>query len=492
VNRRDWVKKFRTLDLQVKVTLTLVAVILPTFLIITLIVDRLTQPYLEEEVRQIGIASAKTFALEIEREKTFARPNAQEILEKQITELLSIQPNILRFDVYKKTQDGKGELIASSHDFTSYTPTIALDDRVVSRPLSEESVSVWELSVPITQKSSAGSKSASSKLLGNVRLQISLQLVGEILAGFQHFSLAAGFMSVVILFALLSFFLRRTIQNDRLLRRARSQNTKLYEQLHDAQRQVMNNEKLAVMGQLTANFAHEIGTPLNAIGGHLQLLRDELSSPKLPLPSARERIEILNGQVSKIEHIVRELLQTTAKPQSQTQLVDLNRVAEKTLSLVHPRADALGVEINTHFDRSLGPVRLVPIDLEQILLNLVNNSLDALQEKWSRRPGERLLLELDTRIQELEDSHWAEISIRDSGMGISSEDLQSVVKPFFTTKAPGQGTGLGLTICQQLVKKYDGVLDLSSKEGSWTEVKIRFPFQPQRKLDSTSLSSTTT
>ena len=478
-------KKFRALDLQVKVTLTLIAVILPTFLVITLLVDRLTQPYLEEEVRQIGIASAKTFALEVEREKILSRPNAQEILEKQILELLSIQPNILRFDVLKKNAEGNGELIASSHDFGPDTPTVPLDDRIVSRPFSEESVSVWELSVPITQKTGSA-KNATHKLLGNVRLQISLQLVGEILAGFQRFSLAAGFMSVLILFALLSFFLRRTIQNDRLLRRARTQNTMLHEKLHEAQRQVMNNEKLAVMGQLTANFAHEIGTPLNAIGGHLQLLNEELDSSHTPLGSARERIDILHGQVSKIEHIVREFLQTTAKPQSQTQLVDLNRVAEKTLSLVHPRADALGIEINTHLDRSLGPVRLVPIDLEQILLNLVNNSIDALQEKSNRRPGDRLLLELNTRTKDQDDAHWAEVSVRDSGMGISGEFLQSVVKPFFTTKAPGEGTGLGLTICQQLVKKYDGVLDLSSKEGSWTEVKIRFPFQPQSSIDSSS------
>jgi signal transduction histidine kinase len=292
----------------------------------------------------------------------------------------------------------------------------------------------------------------------------------------------------LILFALLSFFLRRTIQNDRLLRRARTQNTMLHEKLHEAQRQVMNNEKLAVMGQLTANFAHEIGTPLNAIGGHLQLLSEELDSSHPPLGSARERIEILHGQVSKIEHIVREFLQTTAKPQSQTQLVDLNRVAEKTLSLVHPRADALGIEINTHLDRALGPVRLVPIDLEQILLNLVNNSIDALQEKSSRRPGDRLVLELNTRTKTDEDTHWAEISVKDSGMGISSDDLQSVVKPFYTTKGPGEGTGLGLTICQQLVKKYDGVLNLSSKEGSWTEVKIRLPFQPPSSIDSNSSS----
>jgi signal transduction histidine kinase len=259
-------------------------------------------------------------------------------------------------------------------------------------------------------------------------------------------------------------------QDDRRLRRAESENLALTEQLHDAQRQLMNNEKLAVMGQLTASFAHEIGTPLNAIGGHLQLLRDDVAS----VPGVTARVDVINSQVSRIEQIVKNFLQSTAKPSSQRQLVDLNRLADQTLGIVRPRCEALGVEVKREFDREMGPVRVVPLELEQILLNLVNNSLDALKARGASRG--RPQLSIQTRVDAEESRHWAVVSVYDTGEGISRDDLRNVLKPFFTTKRPGEGTGLGLTICQEIARKYGGKLDVDSKQGSWTRVTLRIPY----------------
>ena len=106
------------------------------------------------------------------------------------------------------------------------------------------------------------------------------------------------------------------------------------------------------MGQLTASFAHEIGTPLTAIGGHLQLLKDELPEQN---KSSLERFDVIDGQLQKIAGIVKSFLQSTAKPSSQTQLVDLNQIADKTLRIVKPRVDALGVEVKRSYDRDYGP-----------------------------------------------------------------------------------------------------------------------------------------
>ena len=138
----------------------------------------------------------------------------------------------------------------------------------------------------------------------------------------------------------------------------------------------MNTEKFAVMGQLTASFAHEIGTPLTAIGGHLAASqgRDSRARNK----SSLERVDVIDGQVQKIAGIVKSFLQSTAKPPSQRQLVDLNQIADKTLRIVKPRTDLLGVEVKRSYDRDMGPLRVVPLDLEQILLNLMNNSLDSI------------------------------------------------------------------------------------------------------------------
>jgi signal transduction histidine kinase len=284
---------------------------------------------------------------------------------------------------------------------------------------------------------------------------------------------AASF-SVVTLIFFLSYFLRKTIANDRLLRQAESQNLQLSNQLHETQRELMNLEKLAVMGQLTASFAHEIGTPLNAIGGHLQLLREEyLDQNPQSQKKAQERLEIINGQLGKIEEIVKGFLQSTAKPSSQRQLVDLNQLVDKTLGIVAPRLDAGAVEVRKKLDRSMGPVRVVPVDLEQVFLNLFNNSLDSLRAKGEKG---RSVVEVVTHSTQKEGKEWAEISVYDTGEGIRKADLTKVLKPFFTTKRPGEGTGLGLTICQQLVHKYGGLMEIESKEGAWTRVSIRLPY----------------
>jgi two-component system NtrC family sensor kinase len=236
----------------------------------------------------------------------------------------------------------------------------------------------------------------------------------------------------------------------------------------------MTKEKLAVMGQLTANFAHEIGTPLNAIGGHLQLLQEEITSSKDA--RSKERLQIISGELHRIENIVKGFLQTTAKPDSQRQLVDLNLLVEKSLSIVSPRLDNLGVHVKTDLNRKLGPMRVVPTDLEQIFLNLLNNSADSLSVKRKQAEKAALSLKITTDTKREDGKEWIELSVYDTGVGIKKGDLKNITKPFFTTKRPGEGTGLGLTICNQLASKYGGVLDIDSKDGAWAEVKIRFPY----------------
>jgi signal transduction histidine kinase len=304
-----------------------------------------------------------------------------------------------------------------------------------------------------------------------VHVVISTQTVSRLLGTFWQITGSAAIVSIVITIFMLNFFLRKTISNERLLRRAEDQNLQLSEQLHEAQRQLMNVEKLAVMGQLTANFAHEIGTPLNAISGHLQLLGEEVAD------KSRNRLSILNGEVSRIEQIVKGFLQTTAKPVSQRQLVDINTLIDKTMGLVRPRLDAMELEVRCDLDRTMGPLRVVPLDIEQILLNLVNNSLDSLSSKRQGDERRALRLDISTKVARKDGEDWAEVSVHDTGMGIPKSDLRNVLKPFFTTKRPGEGTGLGLTICQQLASKYGGVLNIDAKEGAWAEVKLTLPYR---------------
>ncbi|MBI2711285.1 MAG: HAMP domain-containing histidine kinase [Bdellovibrio sp.] len=470
----------RQLDLQAKISLVLVAVILPTFAIVTIAESQITGPMLEEEIRQMGIHSGKSLAAEIDSSRLLSQSNPTPAVEAAIQEVLYSQPDIVRIDVVAKDPlTGTPRLVASTveEDPASPVPVFPIVESVTSEFRRDEGeVGVWEISVPIEHRSRDAR--APKKLTGTVHVLVSTKLVARIVGSLWKTKALAACLSVVSLIVLLSYFLRKTISNDRLLKRAETQNLQLSEQLHEAHRQLLLTEKFAVMGQLTASFAHELGTPLNAIGGHLQLLKEDL--PAELKNNSEERFAVIDGQLSKIASIVKGFLQSTAKPVSQKQLVDINRLIEKTLPIVMPRIDSLHVHVQKNFDSNLGPLRLVPMDMEQILLNLMTNSLDSLKAKLSKeenrgaRVSERI--EISTRLIQ-DHGQWAEITVWDSGLGITKNDLKNVFRPFFTTKRAGEGTGLGLAICSQIVHKYRGSLTLDSKEGFWTRAVIRLPYE---------------
>ena len=472
---RKWLP-FRSLDLQAKVTLILGVVIVPTFLVVTVAENALTRPWLENEIRQIATGVGQALATEISSSRWLQLENPTPAVERRMQELLYQQPHIVRMDVLVPGDPSRGpyapvRLIASSVDEDPMG--IHPQQELVELPESEifvdeEDARFWRITLPIESKPVG---KAPKRVLGNIQIVGSLSLVSRVHSLLWRSTAVAAFLAFTALFLALRFFLKKTMENERRLIHAESRNLELTERLHEAQRELMNTEKLAVMGQLTASFAHEIGTPLNAMGGHLQLLGMDVKDSR-----SQSRLAIIRSQLEKIEGIVKGFLQSTAQPPSQRQLVDVNRVIEQTLSIVAPRADSLGVELARELDRNLGPVRAVPVELEQILLNLVNNSLDALQAK--KQQGARGMLRLEVRsvMSELESRPAAELEVYDTGEGISVDDLKNVFKPFFTTKRPGQGTGLGLTICQQLANKNGAEIEMKSRKGSWTRVRLRVPY----------------
>lgn len=464
--------RLRRLDIQTKIILVLVAVIVPTFLLVTIMENKLAEPMLEGEMKQLGLTAAESLATKIESSHWLQRTDGARFIEDEIQEALYMQTSVIRMEVFARDAAGI-KLIASSVIDDEAMPLDALVDKpTASFREDEEGIGLWDISVPIRREGATAK--AKGKVIGMVHLVVSTKTVSRLLATFSRITALAAIVSVVILILVLSFFLRKTVSNERLLRQAENQNLQLSEQLHETQRQLMNVEKLAVMGQLTANFAHEIGTPLNAVGGHLQLLDEELEPVKA---RSKERLNTIRGELKRIEQIVKNFLQTTSKPVSQTQLVDLNKLVDKTMGIVGPRVDAMGLEVRCHLDRKMGPVRAVPLDIEQILLNVVNNSLDSLQSKRDRAERKSLRLEVITATRRKAGADWAEITIHDTGMGIAKTNLRNVVKPFFTTKRPGEGTGLGLTICQQLASKYGGMLNINSKEGAWANVTLQLPYR---------------
>lgn len=465
-------ERLRKLDLRAKISLALIGVLVPVFSLLAFSAQLFIRPTLLREMEQIGISAGKTLASEIIAQKLLLRADREHAIESRVREFLYLQTNIRRIEVFAKNPDsGKNILVASSvEEDPEEVHYEAPDFLKITTELREENTPErgWQVWVPIL------GGGTNLKPLGVIRVDVSIGLVSRLAGLSSNVSIIGGAIGVILLFFLLNAALRKTIENERKLRAAERQNLELSEQLHEVERNLLNLEKFAVLGQLTATFAHEIGTPLNAIGGHLSLLKEE-AGPRAP--SASDRIGIIESQVAKIANIVRGFLQNTSKPVSQKQLVDPHHIVEKTLSIVRPRVESLGVRIDRDFDRSLGPIRIVPVDFEQILLNLVNNSLDSIRMKTSWQDFESKTLKLTTRLIKNGGGEAVEVRIRDSGEGIEPEDLDRVFQPFFTTKGPGEGTGLGLSICRDLAKKYGGSMGIDSRRGEWTEVVLDLPYR---------------
>ncbi|HKP13339.1 MAG TPA: ATP-binding protein [Blastocatellia bacterium] len=228
-------------------------------------------------------------------------------------------------------------------------------------------------------------------------------------------------------------------------------------ELFEMQRQLTQLERLAAAGQLAAQFAHEVGTPLNLISGHVQLLRARAADDR-----TIKRLDIIAGQIERIANIVRSMLASTRRPRPQIELIDLNALLTRILDATQPTLVARSVELMTDLIEGLPPVAADPDQLQQVFINLINNSLDAM-------PGGGQL-----RVRTAREGLCDLIELSDSGEGIKDEQLDLIFEPMFTTKQ-GAGTGLGLTVVKQIVTEHNGSVEVESEPGRRTTFRIRLP-----------------
>jgi Signal transduction histidine kinase regulating C4-dicarboxylate transport system len=228
-------------------------------------------------------------------------------------------------------------------------------------------------------------------------------------------------------------------------------------ELFEMQRQLTQLERLAAAGQLAAQFAHEVGTPLNLISGHVQLLRARATDER-----AIKRLDVIAGQIERITNIVRSMLASTRRPQPQFELVDLNVLLTRILDATQPTLVARNVELITEMGEGLPMVAADSDQLQQVFINLINNSLDAM-------PGGGQL-----QVRTMRDGLSAMIELADSGEGIKDEQLDLIFEPMFTTKQ-GLGTGLGLTVVKQIITEHNGSVEVESEPGQRTMFRIRLP-----------------
>jgi len=233
--------------------------------------------------------------------------------------------------------------------------------------------------------------------------------------------------------------------------------------LFEMQRQLTQLERLAAAGQLAAQFAHEVGTPLNLISGHVQLLRARARDERVIM-----RLDIIAGQIERITNIVRSMLDSTRRPVPQLELVDVNSLLAQILDATQPTLVARNVSLETNLLESLPSIEADPDQLQQVFINLINNSLDAMPLGGK--------LNVSTAL----DPNWVLITLADSGEGIARDQIDLIFDPMFSTKH-GRGTGLGLTIVQQIISEHNGEVEVESEPGQ-TAFRIRLPLSSARRI----------
>jgi len=304
------------------------------------------------------------------------------------------------------------------------------------------------------------------------------------------------------------------VQNETLERQVKERTAQLehsLEELKATQNQLIQKEKMASLGELTAGIAHEIQNPLNFVNNFSELsvelleelneLRQEKKSKYPEEMRQEDEIEVelladITQNLQKINHhgkrassIVKGMLEHSRTGSGERQLTDINALTDEYLRLSYHGLRAkdknFNADFKTDFDENLPNINVVPQDLGRVVLNLINNAFYAVQQKTlsglgsadSSTNGYKPMVSVST----LKKGKWIEIRVKDNGIGISEAAKEKIFQPFFTTKPTGEGTGLGLSLAYDIITKgHGGMLEMTSTEGEGTTFIIKLPYEKKQ------------
>ncbi len=317
--------------------------------------------------------------------------------------------------------------------------------------------------------------------------------------------------AIILVFLIVAFLLLRNVRNKRkaniLLSKQKEEIQTALSELKSTQSQLIQSEKMASLGELTAGIAHEIQNPLNFVNNFSEInkelageLKSELATGNMQ--SANEIADDIIDNSEKINHhgkradaIVKGMLEHSRTSTGEKEPTDINKLADEYLRLAYHGMRAKGKSFNctleTHFDETLEKINVVPQDIGRVLLNLFNNAYYACAERSRSTCAERSRASADsadgyvptvtvvTRKYSLSSGEGrgeAIITVRDNGNGIPEKIKDKIFQPFFTTKPTGSGTGLGLSLSYDIItKEHNGTIKVESEEGEGTEFIIRLP-----------------
>lgn len=241
------------------------------------------------------------------------------------------------------------------------------------------------------------------------------------------------------------------------------------EELKKTHAQILQADKLTTLGELTANISHEINNPLTIAAGHSEIIKDYLTMPEVNsrVPQLVRANQVVLDSLERVNQIIRNMKDFLHKSEDEKEYCDIESLLHNATEWVRPAAKKAGVEVK-HEKQAERVVALANrIKLEQVLINLIKNSVDALRDAVIKNGKIKVIL------SKSEESQQTIIDIIDNGPGLSPEIKKNLFKPFMTTKEVGSGTGLGLSICAKIIETHRGKLEhVESKTGCHFRISL--------------------
>ena len=270
-------------------------------------------------------------------------------------------------------------------------------------------------------------------------------------------------------------------------------NTSL-ENLKSAQAQLVQAEKMASLGELTAGIAHEIQNPLNFVNNFSEVSKELLEEmlEELQNGETEEVNAIANDVIQNLEKIVHHgqradgivkgMLQHSRKNAGEKEATDINVLVDEYLRLAYhglrAKDKSFNAHLETNYDDSVGKLNIIPQDIGRVILNLITNAFYASNEKkkeLEKEPSGLNRFQPTVSITTKKENNHIEIKVSDNGNGIPKDIIAKIFQPFFTTKPTGQGTGLGLSLSYDIIKAHNGELSVKSNAGEGSVFSIQLP-----------------
>jgi len=245
-------------------------------------------------------------------------------------------------------------------------------------------------------------------------------------------------------------------------------------ELKQVQKEIINAEKLASVGRLSSGIAHEIGNPLGIVIGYLDLLKQK----DIPDDEKHDFILRVEDEIFRINHIIRQLIDLSRPSKDELKKVSVNEIIKDLYSILRsqPLFSDIDIKLNLTFEND--NVLANHDKLRQVFLNIILNSADAISSLPELTNGEILIftnLVMDVNQDSEDNVSMLKIVFKDNGTGISKDDFENIFDPFYTTKEPGKGTGLGLYVSFMIIEGFGGNIKASGIEGSGTIITVLLP-----------------